>query len=33
MSDKVEALFSGAIAPGVYRTGLRTTPASLAARG
>ena len=30
MSDKVEALFSGAVAPGVYRTGLRTTPASLA---
>ena len=30
MSDKVEALFSGAVAPGVYRTGLRTAPASLA---
>ena len=30
MSDKVEALFSGAVAPGVYRTGLRTAPATLA---
>jgi hypothetical protein len=30
MSDKVEALFSGAVAPGVYCTGLRTAPASLA---
>jgi hypothetical protein len=30
MSDKVEALFSGAVAPGVYRTALRTAPASLA---
>jgi hypothetical protein len=29
MSDKVEVLFSGAVAPGVYRTGLRTSPASL----
>ena len=30
MSDKVEALFSGAVAPGIYRTGLRTAPATLA---
>jgi Barstar (barnase inhibitor) len=30
MSEKVEALFSGAVAPGIYRTGLRTTAASLA---
>jgi hypothetical protein len=29
MSDKVEALFSGAVAPGVYRTGLRTAASTL----
>ena len=30
MSDGVEAFLSGAVAPGVYRTGLRTTPAAIA---
>lgn len=30
MSDQVEALFSGAVAPGVYRTRLRAAPATLA---
>lgn len=30
MSDRVEALFSGAVAPGVYRTGLRTAASTLA---
>ena len=30
MSDKVEALFSRAVEPGVYRTGLRASAASLA---
>jgi hypothetical protein len=29
MSDRVEALFSGTVAPGVYRTSLRTAAASL----
>lgn len=29
MSEKVEALLSGEVAPGVYRTGLRTSAASL----
>jgi hypothetical protein len=30
MSDKVEALFSGDVEPGVYRTGLRTSAVTLA---
>jgi len=30
MSDQVEALFSGAVAPGVYRARLRSAPATLA---
>ena len=30
MSDQVEALFWGAVAPGVYRTRLRAAPATLA---
>jgi hypothetical protein len=30
MSDQVEALFSGAVAPGVYRASLRTAAATLA---
>ncbi len=30
MSDQVEALFSGTVAPGVYRAGLRTAAATLA---
>jgi hypothetical protein len=29
MSNQVEALFAGAVAPGVYRTDLRTTAADL----